>query len=452
MRGSARAALLRHLQGAAAGFHVLRATRRRVRDGAPVRGAPPVDRTAARSPRHAPRTATRHGGHRIRDDVGRTTRSTAHRARDPEPAVARCPSRNPCCASSTTRSGSIAPPRTRSRSSPGGCWRTTSPSCSRSATTPRASPSSRRCSWEASVNVTRRRCSAPSSTSPSTNGCATASWPRRTATRSRSSNGRSGSTPGELAGGFGMPSVLPISGQIEESFRRRIADLPLPSQRFLTVAAAEPMGDPVIVWRAAGALDLSPDDASLAVDAGLVEIGFRVSFRHPLVRSAAYGGASTTDRQAAHRELAQATDPDVDPDRHAWHRALGSAGPDEDIRDGARALGRTRASAGRVRRRGRVLRTFARAHGQPVAPRRPGPRGSVGAPGRRFLRPRHEPHGGGRDDAPQQTARRAQLGSLRAYLSIHGGNPKEAAGLATARPRCSSRSTPRVLECSSSRR
>ena len=114
-----------------------------------------------------------------------------------------------------------------------------------------------------------------------------------------------GLTPAELAGGFGMPAVMPMSGQIEESFRRRLAELPVPTQRFLTVAAAEPTGDPVIVWRAASSLGVEPHDASPAIDAGLVEIGVRVWFRHPLVRSAAYGAASLADRQAAHRALAR---------------------------------------------------------------------------------------------------------------------------------------------------
>ena len=102
----------------------------------------------------------------------------------------------------------------------------------------------------------------------------------------------------------------------------------------------------MIVWRAASKLGVGPHDASPAIDAGLVEIGVRVWFRHPLVRSAAYGSAALADRQAAHRELAQATDPDLDPDRRAWHRALGAPGPDDDI---AEALER---SADRARRRG----------------------------------------------------------------------------------------------------
>src|SRR5262249_14850165 len=120
-----------------------------------------------------------------------------------------------------------------------------------------------------------------------------------------------GLTPAELAGGFALPAALPMSGQIEESFRRRVAELPLETRRFLTVASAEPTGDPVIVWRAASGLGVSAADATPALDAGLVDIGVQVSFRHPLVRSAAYKAATLAEREAAHRALAEATDPDL---------------------------------------------------------------------------------------------------------------------------------------------
>jgi hypothetical protein len=92
-----------------------------------------------------------------------------------------------------------------------------------------------------------------------------------------------GRTPAELAGGFGMRPRESMSGQIEESFRRRLAELPAATRQFLTVAAAEPTGDPTIVWRAANALGIGDHDAALAVDAGLIEVGVRVWFRHPLV-------------------------------------------------------------------------------------------------------------------------------------------------------------------------
>jgi DNA-binding CsgD family transcriptional regulator len=142
-------------------------------------------------------------------------------------------------------------------------------------------------------------------------------------------------TPAELAGGFGVPAPARVAGRVEEGFLRRIERLPPPTQRLLLVAAAEPLGDPAVVWRAATILGVAADSATPAIAEGLVQFGPRVVFRHPLVRSAAYTAAALPDRQAAHRALAEATDPDLDPDRLAWHRALGAPGPDEDI---ARAL------------------------------------------------------------------------------------------------------------------
>lgn len=154
-----------------------------------------------------------------------------------------------------------------------------------------------------------------------------------------------GRTPAELAGGFGT-SAMPTARRIQETFRHRLAELPEPAQRFLTIVAAEPTGDPVIVWRAADALGVGPRDVDPAVDAGLIEIGVRVSFRHPLVRSAVYGSVAPADRQAAHRALGAATDPSIDPDRRAWHRALGCPGFDEDVADALEQ------SAGRATARG----------------------------------------------------------------------------------------------------
>jgi DNA-binding CsgD family transcriptional regulator len=140
----------------------------------------------------------------------------------------------------------------------------------------------------------------------------------------------SGLAPAELAGGFGLPA-LPMAGRIEESFRRRLGELPPTTQRFLTVAAAEPTGDPALVWRAAGRIGITTEDASLATEAGLIEIGARMGFRHPLVRSAAYAAASLDDRRAAHRALAEATDAMADPVIRAWHLVLAAAGPDEEV-------------------------------------------------------------------------------------------------------------------------
>ena len=140
-------------------------------------------------------------------------------------------------------------------------------------------------------------------------------------------------SPAELAGGFGLAGGVPVPGSIEETFRRRIDALPSESRRLLQLAAADPVGDPLLVWRAAERLGVSTDAATAPAQAGLLEIGARVRFRHPLVRSAAYRSASLQERQEAHRALAEVTDPEIDPDRHAWHRAHGAAGPDEDVAD-----------------------------------------------------------------------------------------------------------------------
>ncbi|MDX6256424.1 MAG: hypothetical protein QOJ11_2758 [Frankiales bacterium] len=152
--------------------------------------------------------------------------------------------------------------------------------------------------------------------------------------------------PAELAGGFGLPSGLPVSSGIEDSFRRRLEALPPETQRLLQLAAADPLGDPLLVWRAAERLGIRPEAATPAAQAGLLEFGARVRFRHPLVRSAAYRLATFQQRQDAHRALAEVTDPQLDPDRRAWHRAQAAPGPDEDV---AEELER---SADRARARG----------------------------------------------------------------------------------------------------
>jgi DNA-binding CsgD family transcriptional regulator len=152
------------------------------------------------------------------------------------------------------------------------------------------------------------------------------------------------STPVHLAGGFGLPGALP--GRIEDSFRRRVDVLPAQARRLLLLAAADPTGDPVLVWRAAGRLGIDTLAAGPAAEAGLAEFGARVRFRHPLVRSAVYQSASAQDRQEAHQALAEATDPQTDPDRRAWHRAQAAAGPDEEV------AAELEDSAGRAQARG----------------------------------------------------------------------------------------------------
>src|ERR1700678_249205 len=157
-----------------------------------------------------------------------------------------------------------------------------------------------------------------------------------------------GLTPQELAGGFGLPTTARISDGIEENFRRRIEVLPDQTRRLLLIAAAEPLGDPALVWVAAAQLGVGAEATAPATEAGLIEFGTRVRFRHPLVGSAGYGSVSPQERQLVHAALADVTDALQDPDRHAWHRAQAAAGPDEAV---AAELER---SAGRAQARGGI--------------------------------------------------------------------------------------------------
>jgi DNA-binding CsgD family transcriptional regulator len=160
-----------------------------------------------------------------------------------------------------------------------------------------------------------------------------------------------GLSPAQLAGGFGLlrttPEVLPLHGRIEDSFLRRVEALPSPARLWLVVAAAEPTGNLALVWRATAQLGIPADAAASATTDGLVEIGARLLFRHPLVRSAVYRSALETERQAAHYALAEATDPQLDPDRRAWHRAQAASEPDEDLAvELQRLAGRAQARGG----------------------------------------------------------------------------------------------------------
>jgi DNA-binding CsgD family transcriptional regulator/tetratricopeptide (TPR) repeat protein len=156
-----------------------------------------------------------------------------------------------------------------------------------------------------------------------------------------------GLTATQLAGGFGLLGAHGLPGRIEERYRQRLAELPPQTARLLTVAAAESVGDPLVVWRAAGRLGIEITAAAAAETEDLVTIDERVTFRHPLVRSAVYRSASPEERRAAHLALAEETDPDVDPDRRAWHLAAATAGPDEDVAvELERSAGRAQARGG----------------------------------------------------------------------------------------------------------
>jgi DNA-binding CsgD family transcriptional regulator len=153
----------------------------------------------------------------------------------------------------------------------------------------------------------------------------------------------------QLAGGFGWPAALSLSlsGRIEESFQRRLEALPDDTQRLLLVAAAEPTGDPVLLWRAAERLGITRPVLEPAESAGLIEVDGRVRFHHPLVRSAIYRSATAEQRRRVHGALAEVTDARVDPDRRAWHLAEAADGPDEGVAaELQQAAGRAQARGG----------------------------------------------------------------------------------------------------------
>jgi DNA-binding CsgD family transcriptional regulator len=152
----------------------------------------------------------------------------------------------------------------------------------------------------------------------------------------------------DLAGGFGLPGNQLVASKIQQSYVRRLRLLPSDTQLLALAAAAEPIGDRLLLHRSAEVLGIDLAAASPAVDAGLLHLGWHVEFAHPLVRSATYRAATAEARRRVHLALAEATDAETDPDRRAWHRARATPGPDEEV---AAELER---SAGRAQSRGGV--------------------------------------------------------------------------------------------------
>src|SRR3954467_13785330 len=164
-----------------------------------------------------------------------------------------------------------------------------------------------------------------------------------------------GLTARQLAGGFGLVEAQGLAGRIEESFVRRVQALSDAARYLLLVAAAEPVGDPLLLLAASERLGVVVSAVDAETD-GLPAFGERVTFRHPLVRSAVYRTATREQRREVHLALAEATDRSVDPDRRAWHLATAAAGPDESV---AAALER---SAGRAQARGGLAAAAAFLH------------------------------------------------------------------------------------------
>jgi DNA-binding CsgD family transcriptional regulator len=156
-------------------------------------------------------------------------------------------------------------------------------------------------------------------------------------------------TTAELVEGLSDAAGIPLTGRLESAFAKRLRELPPDTQALLALAAAEPTGDPALLWSAAQRLGLDWSAAAPAERAGLLEVGQGVHFRHPLVRAAAYRCAPVEKRLEVHRILAEVADPIHDADRRAWHWACSTVGHDEKI---AAELERT---AGRARARGGLL-------------------------------------------------------------------------------------------------
>jgi AAA ATPase domain len=140
-----------------------------------------------------------------------------------------------------------------------------------------------------------------------------------------------GLTTAELGGGFGLPATATLNARIEESFGRRVAALPGAVRTLILIAASDPTGDPLLVWRAAAIFGIPQTAAAAAQSTGLIAFQPHVAFRHPLVRSSVYRAAGQDERAAVHRALADATDPHTDPDRRAWHLGQAAIAPDEDV-------------------------------------------------------------------------------------------------------------------------
>ena len=217
-----------------------------------------------------------------------------------------------------------------------------------------------------------------------------------------------GLTPEELAGGFGLPSVVLVPGRIEENYRRQLALLPVPTQLLLLIAAAEPAGDPVLIWRAAAHLGVQAEAAEPAITAGLAEFGGQVRFCHPQARAAIYRAATPRQRRIVHGALAEMADSDVSPDQHAWHRAHATLHLDEDI-----AAELTR-SAGQAYARGGLA--AAAAFGERAAELTPEP----ACRARRAL------------DAAQAKREAGALDAARRLLAVAQGGPLDELGRARA--------------------
>jgi DNA-binding CsgD family transcriptional regulator len=225
-------------------------------------------------------------------------------------------------------------------------------------------------------------------------------------------------SPTRLAGGFEQPGLSDVTVRVQTEYQNRADGLPEESRMLLLIAAADPTGDPTLLWRATAHAGITPGSVAPAESAGLIEIGTRVRFRHPLVRSAVYRTAEPDDRRRAHAALAAVTDPASEPDRRAWHAAQATSRVDGDVAaELERSATRARARGGYAAAGAFLLRATQLT---PDATRR----------ARRALEAAHALHEAGASDTaldllttaelgPLDGLQRARVALLRAQVSFH---------------------------------
>ena len=141
-------------------------------------------------------------------------------------------------------------------------------------------------------------------------------------------------TPQQLSGHAALPERLPLTAGVERAFLDRVRRLHEEAQTLLVVAAAEDTGRLLTIAEAAGGLGVGAEAFDAAERSGLIRLrNMNLEFRHPLVRSAIYQGATSSERRRAHKALADVLTGDADIDRRVWHRALAAVGSDESIAD-----------------------------------------------------------------------------------------------------------------------
>ncbi|SKB09867.1 helix-turn-helix domain-containing protein [Aeromicrobium choanae] len=148
---------------------------------------------------------------------------------------------------------------------------------------------------------------------------------------------------------------LPIGRHLEQHYLRQVRRLPVPEQLWLVIAAAEASGQLDVISAAAAELSLPPDSGDAAEIGGLVQLGRSVSFRHPLVRSAAYNAATGRDRRRVHRALAVIAEKLGNAEQSAWHSAKATLGTDEEVAQQLELVADLAAARGGFVSRARVL-------------------------------------------------------------------------------------------------